>query len=461
MPGSQKKMEDIKQIVNKSRALIEQGQLDQARSMLAPAFEETPQATIACQLARIALKERTPKVAIRYLEAISNTQPPPFQPMLLLGRSYEQLGDIERAQRFFEQALAIRPGAPGARRGLDRTNAAFEGRKIRKVFEDTLARIDQNIETGQNDLAMEEAKTFSAHAALLRKLPWYDDACYAKVAHFAFSKNIDAALKNYHPALIAMSVEYGYLTWPRRIHDIIINKSVLDVGCGFGGYGTGFLAAGARTYTGLDPAMDLDSTSAKNKRLRERNTMPMTPREIMAITPDITLFQGKSEDISHDRHFEVISLHNVTEHLMDIETVFQGFLPLMTPETRIVFLHHHFFGWNGHHQAPVHPKDFNIENKKHGKYADWAHVINGAGYPEDDYIKVGLNQITLASIRELTYQYFDVLQWDEKSAKQDVLNRLTPDIIDAALQARPGITVDDLKLHTVFCVARAKKHARQ
>ena len=176
----------------------------------------------------------------------------------------------------------------------------------------------------------------------------------------------------------------------------------------------------------------------------------------MESIPQINLIQGKSEDIAHSRCYDVISLHNVTEHLMEIDRVFEGFRPLMRPETKIVFLHHHFYGWNGHHQAPVKPENFIVEDEMHKKYADWAHVIHGSEYPEEDYIKTGLNQITLEELKNLTEEHFEVLEWQENYSGKSVLERLTPNLLEAALAARPNITKKDLELHTLFCVARLK-----
>lgn len=236
----------------------------------------------------------------------------------------------------------------------------------------------------------------------------------------------------------------------------MLNRSVLDVGCGFGGYGTGFLAAGARTYTGLDPAMDLDSTAAKNKRLRVWTTMPRTPRQIMESIPQINFIQGNAEDIAHSRCYDVISLHNVTEHLIEIDRVFEGFKALMTQNSIIVFLHHHFYGWNGHHHAPLQPEDYISEDEVHRKYADWAHVIHGEAFAEDDYINTGLNQITLSELRTLTEGHFEIVEWQEQYYGKSVLVRLTPAIIEAAMAAKASLTKKDLEVRTVFRVAKSK-----
>ena len=448
--------DDLKQLLDRSRNLINEGQLADARELLLGVVDKQPKPAVACQLARIALKEKAPELAQRYLEPHLKNGNPGFTTLLLMGRASEQLKNYQRAADFYQQAHTQKPDAPGPGRALQRIKPYLDSAMAREDFEDTLEQIQKHIENGSTELALQPAAFLRSYRELIGNLPWHEDSLYAKVAHFAFKEDLLSAIQSYNPELISMSVEYGYLTWPKRIQNFILNKSVLDVGCGFGGYGTGFLAAGTREYTGLDPAMDLDSKTAKNKILRAWASMPKTPRQIMESNPQITLIQGKSEDIAHSRHYDVISLHNVTEHLMDIGRVFEGFRPLMLPETMIVFLHHHFYAWNGHHHAPVKPENFAVDDEMHKKYADWAHVIHGSEFPEDDYINTGLNQITLEELKSLTEQHFEIVQWQENYSRKPVLERLTPELLEAALAARPNVTRKDLELHTVFCVARLK-----
>ena len=448
--------DDLRQVLQRSRDLIKEGQLADARELLLGVAGKQPKPGVACQLARIALKEERPELAVRYLEPHLESDNPGFATLLWMGKACEQLKQYQQAAEFYQKAHSRKPDAPGPSRALQRIKPHLDIAMAREGFEEALQQIQKHIENGSVELALQQAAFLQSHRELIGALPWHEDSLYAKVAHFAFKEDLLSAVQSFDPEMISMSVEYGYLTWPKRIQNYILNQSVLDVGCGFGGYGTGFLAAGAREYTGLDPAMDLDSKSARNKRLRAWASMPKTPRQIMESIPQINLIQGKAEDIAHGRCYDVISLHNVTEHLMQIDRVFEGFRPLMRPETMIVFLHHHFYGWNGHHQAPVKPEDFVSDDDEHKKYADWAHVIHGSEYPEDDYINTGLNQITLEELINLTEQHFEVVEWQEYYSREPVLKRLTPDLLEAALAAKTNITRKDLELHTVFCVAKSK-----
>ena len=408
---------------------------------------------VTCRLAQQALQNHVPERAKTYLESFMEGRSPDLQVLTLMGKTHERLRNFEQAARFYKKALYLNGNAVAPTRGLARVDARLQEREQRAIFSDLIERIEDAIKAGNFVQAIAEADQFKSYKDWAQNLSWWDDELYAKAAYFTFQEDIKAAVENYDPELITMSVEYGYLSWPRRIQNFILNKSVLDVGCGFGGYGIGFLVAGARSYTGLDPAMDLDSNKAKNKRTRSIALMPKTPRQIMNSISQIRLIQGKSEDVAHQGQYDVISLHNVTEHLMDIDQVLKGFLPLMRKETKIVFLHHHFFCWNGHHMAPARLEDFDEANEAHRKYADWAHVIHGNAYPENDYIKTGLNQISLATLKKTVERYFQLLVWEEGCSDDEVLKRLTPALADKALAARPGISRKDLETRLVFCVA--------
>jgi SAM-dependent methyltransferase len=443
-------------LLQRARALIEDGHLADAREILLGIMERNSKPGAVFLLARIALKEKNPALAEKYLQPYSSDESQGYVPLFLMGWANEQLGRYRRAAEFYERAHAREPCAAEPGRGLARIRIHLLAENARKHFQEMLGEIEELLKNGDVDSAVQTATGFKVYSDLMKNLPWHEDGLLAKAAHFTFREDCLSAVQSYDADLISMSVEYGYLDWPRRIQRFMLNRSVLDVGCGFGGYGTGFLAAGARTYTGLDPAMDLDSTAAKNKRLRVWTTMPRTPRQIMESIPQINFIQGKAEDIAHSRRYDVISLHNVTEHLIEIDRVFEGFKALMTPDSIIVFLHHHFYGWNGHHHAPVKPEDYLSEDEVHRKYADWAHVIHGEAFAEDDYINTGLNQITLSELRTLTEGHFEIVEWQEQYYGKSVLVRLTPAIIKAAMAAKASLTKKDLEVRTVFCVAKSK-----
>jgi hypothetical protein len=64
--------------------------------------------------------------------------------------------------------------------------------------------------------------------------------------------------------LLEHANEFGYFYWPSQIEEYIRGKHVLDVGCGRSLHCVGFLFEGARSYTGLDPELNLDDPVLKD-----------------------------------------------------------------------------------------------------------------------------------------------------------------------------------------------------
>jgi hypothetical protein len=218
----------------------------------------------------------------------------------------------------------------------------------------------------------------------------------------------------------------------------------------------GFLIAGATAYTGLDPAMELDSSRAKNKRLREWADMGVTPREITDALPAIRLYQSSSEGTTFDEPFDTITLHNVTEHLLQLEEVFSGLARHCTPTTDLVFHHHNFYCWNGHHLPPNQPQQLDADNPRHQLVYDWRHIDALPHLPDDHYMRTNLNRVRLDQLRELTERYFTVSRWDEIPSSEATLERLTPEVLERVRGVIPDLTERELSVNAVFAVARRR-----
>ena len=224
-------------------------------------------------------------------ERFPRTPTPTSGALLLRARILVDDKKYEAAKEALETGLEMQPTHVGSMHLLDRVKALLvEGTALKHI-----AIVDADCTKTRRK---NPAKTIREAAEALSKLQygkdWNNDPVQAKIAYFANATDLEQALRNYDARLIQVSCELDYITWPRRIHDHVRGKSVIDVGCGFGGYGMGFLVAGATKYVGLDPVMDLDSTRAKNKRIRKWADMGVTPREIEKIHPAISLFQGTS-----------------------------------------------------------------------------------------------------------------------------------------------------------------------
>ena len=386
----------------------------------------------------------------------SQTAQSKFMNLMRSAQSEETLKNFEEAERLFGLAGNLFPDRRGPKLGMKRVRRLKAEFNMAEKASGIIKEIDELYYSGRlhNDINL--VKRLNEFKGDLELVNWEDKKEFAKAAHFLHAKDIEVAINSYDPEMIDISVDFGYLVWPKKIQRHIHGKHVLDIGCGFGGYGNAFLATGVSSYTGLDPAMDLKSRRAKNKRIRQWSEMPKSPQEIMDVVENITLIQGRSEDIKLGVKFDAIVMHNVTEHLMDIESVFRGFIPIVHNSSRLIYLHHNYYGWNGHHKKPVKPSDFDINDPEQCLYADWNHVINQHNFPEGSYVNTGLNKITLDELKRVTEKYFNIEKWEEKSSDSATCERLSSDILEKIVQSAPGISERDLLTHAVFCIAGPK-----
>lgn len=272
-----------------------------------------------------------------------------------------------------------------------------------------------------------------------------------------------------------LASQFGYFEWPKKVFaagrrlqrvacgpesascetDLIAERRVLDVGCGSGLHGLGFITLGVRSYLGLDPSLSLDSDVVKNKLdakleggFTPKKPFGWTPSEINALFPQITLLKGTFEELNEkDRleGFDIITMHTVTEHLMNIKSVFAGCADLLAPGGVLVFLHHNFYGWNGHHMAPKNVAAIDPTDAEQQKYIDWNHLSFEP--PEGHYFHRGLNRIRLDELRALTEDFFDIVEWKET---ENDYGRLTDEI----LARHPEYSRRELATSKVFCIAK-------
>jgi SAM-dependent methyltransferase len=273
----------------------------------------------------------------------------------------------------------------------------------------------------------------------------------ALLAYSVFNRNYPNAKRELNSDLIGRAIDFGYLHWPRSIRSYVQDKSVLDVGCGMGFHSIGYVVVGVRSYTGVDPLMKLNRKLAKHPRTREWEEFNWAPREIMEQFSRVHLIRGKVEDLPDGTVFDVAVLHNVTEHLIQLEDVFRAVATRLRPDGKLIFLHHNFFCWSGHHMRPKTIDDIDPDDVEQKKYMDWAHI---RFVPSDDhYFLRGLNKLRLDELRAITERHYDIEEWKEIPSRRSAGGeRLTDEIVERF----PELTRRDLDIHNVFCVARRR-----
>ncbi len=282
--------------------------------------------------------------------------------------------------------------------------------------------------------------SFKASAAMTRRAFWINNSDKPWRA------------RAFHPEVLERAHQYGYMKWANAIQDRVRGKDVLDVGCGPGLHGFGYLAAGAASYLGLDPIIDPDRDRVKNMEANSAK-MPFgwTPAELSRMVEPWTVLPTPIEDLPAGIEFDIAIMHNVTEHLLEIESVFAAVAQRLKPGGKLVYNHHNFYCWNGHHQPPKRVADIDMSDPSQVELVDWGHVEYEPA--PDHYIARRLNRIRLDEIIALTERFFEIEVADERPSRPETgFDRLTDDI----RRRYPYLTDRDFRTQNLFCIAAAR-----
>ncbi len=257
-------------------------------------------------------------------------------------------------------------------------------------------------------------------------------------------------------AMVERACAFGYLGWPKRLQRWVEARDVLDVGCGTGLHAIGFALVGVRSYAGLDPKVRLDAERAKNSKAGGRwEPFGWTPAEMMRVFPQVQLIRGSFEQMAPDAQFDVAVLHNATEHIIALDEVMGGIARRLRPDGRLIYNHHNFYCWNGHHMAPKTVRDLRPDDADQRQFVDWAHLRFQP--PPGHYFHNGLNRIRLDELRQVTERHFTVETWNEVPTDETRgSGRLTTEV----LAAHPEYSRRELATQHVFCVAQPRNEAR-
>ena len=252
--------------------------------------------------------------------------------------------------------------------------------------------------------------------------------------------------------LIKRAIEFNYLAWPRKIYAYVHDKDLLDVGCGTGLHAIGYVVAGVNSYTGVDPKMDLSSDRGKNLRNRQWERFGWTPSDIMGQLPHVRFIPGTFEDVAPEVTFDIVVLHNVTEHLHNLEEIFRGIVKRLRRDGKILYNHHNFFSWNGHHKMPKTIMDIDMDDPMQRKYVDWGHVALAETHTDE--LSQSLNKIRMDDLRRLTEKYFAIENWEEIPSKRE---QGRARLNDEILHKYPNYQKREFIIQNVLCIAGMKE----
>ncbi|MAE97123.1 MAG: hypothetical protein CL910_20940 [Deltaproteobacteria bacterium] len=260
------------------------------------------------------------------------------------------------------------------------------------------------------------------------------------------------SLREYDGGLLRAVQDFGYLGWPRKIRDDVQGRDLLEVGCGRGLHAVGYALVGVRRYVGVEPTLDLDEHRATHRGTRESTSLGWSARQVAARIPRLHFETGPFESAAPDERFDVVVMHNVTEHLMDIETVFARTAERIRPGGLLIYHHHSFQCWNGHHRRPKWVHQIVPGDPEQARFVDWNH-LDLDSQSESYFDSIWVNRIRLHELRALTEKHFEVETWDEVETDEGRGGgRLTP----AILARHPAYTERELLTQGVFCRARRR-----
>ncbi len=250
---------------------------------------------------------------------------------------------------------------------------------------------------------------------------------------------------------IRQALKLGYLRWTRALSRWCKGCDVIDVGCGMGLHGVGFLLEGARCYVGVDPEVKPRSSIIKDQHNGQRVDCGWTPESLHRACPRIEMIRGLSSDLEGKRGFDLAALHNATEHLVDLDGVLASIYRLLRPGGRLVFNHHNWFCWNGHHQQPKDISRISPDDAAQKLYLDWAHL--DTAHAADSYVMTRLNRLRMDEVRAITERCFTIEVWHTvESSPEQGLERLTP----AIMERHPELRRQDFTTQNVFVVAKRR-----
>lgn len=256
----------------------------------------------------------------------------------------------------------------------------------------------------------------------------------------------------YQPEILTRAFEFGYMNWPNKIREYVMGKDILDIGCGPGLHGLGYITAGAKSYLGLDPILKPDHDRSKNlEKSSRKEPFGWTPNQISRLVPPWHASPEALGDTPEERHFDLCTMHNVTEHLLFLEDIFADIAARLRPGGKLLYNHHNFYAWNGHHLQPKTVSKIDLDDAAQLEVIDWNHLSYNPS--PDHYLARGLNRIRLDELIALTEKYFEIEVKDEIPSSPKVgAGRLTDEI----RQRHPQYDDRELTTQNLFCVATVR-----
>lgn len=253
--------------------------------------------------------------------------------------------------------------------------------------------------------------------------------------------------------MLQLTMDHGYLEWPFRVSPWIQGAHVCDIGCGNSLHAIGFLYCGAASYTGFDPALAKRSHLVKDKRgiHGELKLSKYAPLELERLVPGVKYVAERFAADSSREPFDVVVMHNVTEHIPDLDALFADVRASLKPEGMLLFAHPSYTAWSGHHMKPRMLDEIDENDVSQAAFIDWNHLDEREDWP--DSVRYGQNRIRLRDLFTTVGRHFRIECWSERlSRTKEGWGRLTAEIE----ATHPECTRQDFLVKTVYCAAQVR-----
>lgn len=359
--------------------------------------------------------------------------------------------DTNHGFRYFGAIDAVRRGEWSV--AIDKLSSMEPNPKLIRAWDKIEPSLRKSISDAEELAKFSEMVEVHHAKAPKAKLPvaFHGSAALAQRGFWLNNAENEWRGRSYQPELIERAYDFGYMSWPSKVRELVNGKDIIDIGCGPGLHGIGYLAAGAKSYVGYDPIVKPDVDRVKNLTARTKEPFGWTPNELSETIEPWHVSAQAVGDTDTERRFDVATLHNVTEHLHLLDEIFADVALRLRKGGKILYNHHNFYSWNGHHLPPKTVNQIDIEDPSQQEMIDWGHVEY---VPEPEhYIARGLNRVTLDEIIAITEKYFEIEICDEIPSRPETgVNRLT----DEVRQRYPYLTDRDFQTQNLFCLAKLR-----
>ena len=252
--------------------------------------------------------------------------------------------------------------------------------------------------------------------------------------------------------LISLCKDWGYF-YEGGIHarkDLFENKNILDIGMGQGPHSVFYIENGVKSYTGVDPDMDLNGNgTVRNHNFNDlREKFPFSPNDIMHLYPNIKLHNCLLEDLDGDQFekYDLIIMTMVTEHLENNPEVIKQCYRYLNKNGIIWSSHANYYFWDGHHELPRYSQINSIMTND--TFTDWKHL-----YPDSPvYYQTNLNRIKLKDINMIFEKYFEI------DCDLDLRNDLISVIPENIKNDFPELSIEDLIAHHPIFIGKKREN---